>query len=115
MQNLGTKLNYLTIFLTQQCTLIDNASESPATVNIKTTKTLSSISVTRAEIANIITNYDANKGHRHDMISVQMQKLCGDSLFSALEHSFKSCLESETFPSEWKKANVFPVHKKKKE
>ena len=30
----------------------------------------------------------------------------------ALEFIFKSCLESGTFPSEWKKANVVPVHKK---
>ena len=41
-----------------------------------------------------------------------MLKLCGDSVLPSLELSFKSYLESGTFLSEWKKANVVPVHKK---
>ena len=40
-----------------------------------------------------------------------MLKLCGDSVLSPLELIFKSCLESGTFPSEWKKANILPVNK----
>ena len=46
------------------------------------------------------------------MISIRMLKLCGDSVLPPLEFIFKSCLESGTFPSEQKKANVVPVHKK---
>ena len=46
------------------------------------------------------------------MISLRMLKLCGDSVLPPLELVSKSCIESGTFPSEWKKANVVPVHKK---
>ena len=40
-----------------------------------------------------------------------MLKLCGDSVLTPLELIFKSCLESATFPSKWKKANILPVNK----
>ena len=35
-----------------------------------------------------------------------------DFICKPIEITFKSCLESEIFPLEWKKANVAPVHKK---
>ena len=73
------------------------------TFNIKTTKTLSSISVTRANFIKIIKKFDPNKAHRHDIISGQMLKLCVDSVLPLLELISKSCLESGTFPSEWRK------------
>ena len=41
-----------------------------------------------------------------------MLKLWGDSVLPSLELIFKSCLESVRFPSEYEKANLFPVHKK---
>ena len=46
------------------------------------------------------------------MINIRILKLCGDSVLPPIELVFKSCLESDTFSSEWKKANVVPVHKK---
>ena len=46
------------------------------------------------------------------MISTQMLKLYGDSALPPLELIFTSCLESGTFPSELKKTNLVPVHKK---
>ena len=45
------KVELLNNYLAKQCTVIN--SGIPTTVNIKITKTLSSISVTRADIANI--------------------------------------------------------------
>ena len=41
-----------------------------------------------------------------------MLKLCGESIYKALNLIFKSCLKTGQFPSEWKKANVAPVFKK---
>ena len=46
------------------------------------------------------------------MIIIKMLKLCGDSVLPLLEPIFKSCLESGTLPSEWKKANALPAYKK---
>ena len=51
-------------------------------------------------------------GHGHDMISIRMIKLCGDSIYKPLEMTFKSCLNQGIIPAEWKKANIVPVHKK---
>ena len=41
-----------------------------------------------------------------------MLKVCGNSILEPLELILKSCLESATFPSKWRKAYVVPVHKK---
>ena len=112
ISNFRDKVEVFNNFLSQQCTLIDSAIEIPARLNIKTIKTLSSIPITRADIAKIIKSLDPDKAHGHDMISIWMLKLCGDSTLPPLEFNFKSCLESGTFPSVWKKANVVPVHKK---
>ena len=52
-----------------------------------------------------------NKAHGHDMISIQMPNLYGDSVLPPSELLFKSCLDSRMFPSEWKKTHVILVHK----
>ena len=41
-----------------------------------------------------------------------MIKICDASICKPLELTFRSCLENEKFPTEWKKANVVPAHKK---
>ena len=41
-----------------------------------------------------------------------MIKICGKSLCKPLEMIFKSCIKKVEYPSEWKKANVVPAHKK---
>ena len=46
------------------------------------------------------------------MISIRTLNLCGDPVLLPLELIVKSCLESRTFSSEWKKENVVPVQKK---
>ena len=46
------------------------------------------------------------------MISIWMIKICDASICKPSELIFRSCLENGKFPTEWKKANVVPVHKK---
>ena len=41
-----------------------------------------------------------------------MPKLCGDSICQPPEVIFKTVLRNATFPLEWKKANVVPIHAK---
>ena len=41
-----------------------------------------------------------------------MIKICGNALCKPLEMTFKSCIKKGEFPSEWKKPNVVPLHKK---
>ena len=78
--------------------MIDNANEIPTTLNTKATITASSIPATRANIAKVIKNLHQNKAHMHDLISIQMLKLCGDSVLPPLKLILKSCLESGIFP-----------------
>ena len=46
------------------------------------------------------------------MIIIWMIKICDASIYKPLELIFRSCLENGKFPTEWKKANVVPAHKK---
>ena len=46
------------------------------------------------------------------MISIRILKLCGKSICKPLDLIFKSYIKQGKFPTEWKKANVVPVHKK---
>ena len=41
-----------------------------------------------------------------------MSKACGPSIYKPLEMIFNQCLETGVLPSEWKKGNIVPIHKK---
>ena len=77
----------------------------------KTSESLTTINFSNNDILKIIRNLDLNKAHGHDMISIRMVKIYDDSICKPLKLIFQSCLESGKFPSEWKKANVVPIHK----
>ena len=42
-----------------------------------------------------------------------MLKICGGSICVPLEMTFKQALRTGLFPSEWKKWNIVPIHKKR--
>ena len=50
--------------------------------------------------------------HGHDKISIRMLQLCSNSICNPLELVFQQAMESDSSPSEWKKGNVVPIHKK---
>ena len=60
------------------------------------------------DIAKIIRGLGPSKAHSHDMISISMLKICGESISKPLKIIFKSCTKKGQFPNEWKKANVVP-------
>ena len=96
----------------KQCSPLINNSKIPSECSRKSNESLSSINFEINDIEKIITNLDPNKSHGHDMLSIRMLKLCGESIYKPLNLIFKSCLETGQFPSDWKKANVVPVFKK---
>ena len=104
------RLNYSIAFLI--CSLINNSSELPSLLFKRAENLISSIDFGSDDIAKIIHNLDPNKAHGHDMISIRMLKICGNPTYKPLQLIFRSCIENGKFPSEWKKANVVPVHKK---
>ena len=60
----------------------------------------------------IIQVFSHNKAHGHDIISIRMLKICGDTICKPLEMIFSQALTSSLFPSEWTKGNIVPIHKK---
>ena len=82
-------------------------------MKIETRKRLSSLEFCIADIFKIIRSLDQNKAHSHDEISVRMKKLCASSISKSLHLIFRNFLENELFLKEWKKAKIFPVHKKR--
>lgn len=63
-------------------------------------------------VHNIINNMKS-KSVGIDGISLRMLKLCCPVILPYLTHLINICLESETFPSEWKHAIVLPLPKTK--
>ena len=57
-------------------------------------------------------NLAPDKAHGHDMINIRMLSLCGKSICKLLDLIFQLCMKQRKFPTEWKKENFVPVHKK---
>ena len=61
----------------------------PSVLSKKTHKLLSTIYFTSGDNVKIIKNFDPNKAHGHDMISIRMIKICDASICKPLELIFK--------------------------
>ena len=105
-------MNLFNNFFARQCTPISSDNIVPLSINFVTRERLSSLEFRFDDIAKIIRSLDQNKAHGHDEISIRMIKLCASSISKPLHLIFRNCLETESFPKEWKKANIIPVHKK---
>ena len=92
------KAEIFNTFFMKQCSLINTFSDLPITLTKKTL--LSHFQQFSDDILKIIKNFDPNKAHGHDMISIRKVKLCDASLCKPVQVIFK--------------ANVVPAHKKRK-
>ena len=107
------KAELFNCFFSKQCSLLANHSELPTSLSFRTDKRLSSVTFSAEDIGKIIQGLDHNKAHGHDNISIRMLKICGDTICKSLEMIYNQALTSGSFPSEWKKGNIVPIHKKK--
>ena len=73
---------------------------------------LSNMNINRDKVFRLITSLDTNKAHGCDGISAAMIKICDQSVVEPFCSIFERCLETGVYPTQWKKANVIPVHKK---
>ena len=73
----------------KQCTPLINNSKIPSECPRKSNESLSSITFEINDIEKIIKNLDANKSHGHDMRSIRMLKLCGESIYKPLNLIFQ--------------------------
>ena len=112
MTDFKEKTELFNSIFAKQCSLIKNSSKLPSHLHYLTDNRLSSVRFSQDDIAKITQNLDPNKAHGHDNITIHMLKICGSSIYKPLEMIFKQCIETGFFPSEWKKANIVPIHKK---
>ena len=110
--NFSNKADIFNNFFALQCKTIDNSSVTPNHANFTNDKRLSNLNFDINDITNIIHKLNPNKAHGHDGISIRMVQVSCDSIAKPLFLIFKHCFETSTFPMEWKKGNIVPVHKK---
>ena len=99
-------------FFCQQCQPISNDSIVTLTPTCYTNKRLNDIIFNYYKILKIIQSLDTNKAHGRDDTSVRMLKLNCPFIIKPLHIILCNCLKLRTFPDDWKKGNVVPVHKK---
>ena len=99
-------------FFAKQCSLMTNNSKLPSYLHYLTDNRLSFVKFSQDDVAKIVQNLNPNKAHGRDNISICMLKICGSSIYKLLQIIFKQCIETGVFPSEQKKANIVPIHKK---
>ena len=102
--NFREKAELFNSFFANQCSLITNTSVLPTNCESLTDKSLSNISFTDNDIGKIIKSLDPNKAHGHDMMSIPMLKICGDSIYKPLHLIFSASLDQGTFRLCWKKS-----------
>ena len=100
-------------YFSKQCTALDSNSSIPANISFETEEILSTFEICYGDIVKIIRSLDPNKAHGHDEISPRLIKIWASSISKSLVILFRNCLESESFPKEWKKAIMVSVHKKR--
>ena len=93
-------------FFAKQCSLKSNDIEVPLNLYYTTEKLLDTLNFSNNDIEMIIQHLNPNK------ISVCMINICGKSICKPLQLIFNHCIDTGSFPLEWEKANIIPVHKK---
>ena len=78
----------------------------------KTNTRINSFRFTNKDILSIIKSLDSRKSHGCDNISIEMIKICSESVTIPLKIIFEESLKKGIFPEIWKKANFVPIHKK---
>ena len=112
ISNSKEKANHFHTFFASQCTSVSTDSALPNTTNSVSNVSLSSIQFEDQDILKIIWSLNYNKAHGYDDISIRLLKICNSSIVRPLSIIFKNCLQTGTFPNNWKKSNVVPIHKK---
>ena len=78
-------------FFVNQCFLLSNNSVLPTNLPQLTSKCLDLIHFSSSDFAKIISHLDPNRAHGHDMLSIRMIKLCGNSICKPLSIIFNDC------------------------
>ena len=110
--NCKEKATIFNDFFAQQCTPFVTESILPHFKSLTPCR-LSFINISENDIKPLLKSLSCSKAHGPDDISARMIHLCGDKSITPLQIIFQSIVNTGSFPSQWKQANVTPVHKKK--
>ena len=111
VNNFQMKANIFNDHFVEQCSLIINESTLPTFVS-RCNSSLSDIEITGENILSIIRSLDPKKAHGCDDLLINMIKICDTEIVKPLYLIYMKCLETGRFPSNWKKANALPIHRK---
>ena len=112
VSDIKKKCDLFNSYFAEQCTPLVNNRKLPSVLTVLTESLLDSFHFSANQIGYIIGKLNPNKAYGHEMISIHMLKLYGNSIRKLLEIIFENCLKEGIFRDEWKKANVAPAHKK---
>ena len=98
-------------YFSSQCTPFQINSFLPPFKKLTNNK-IENFTITDNEIKLLLQNINTSKATGPDNISAKMLKMCSDPLVAPIKIIFLNILKTGIFPSQWKKANVTPVHKK---
>ena len=107
------RANIFNNFFASICTFIDIICLP--SFSYTTGSRIKSFQVTENDILAIIKSLDPNKAHGCNNIAIKMIKICSQSLILPLKIIFEHSLKKGKCPKIWKKANVIPVHKKRRQ
>ena len=102
ISNFKEKANHFNAFFVSQCTPVSSNSTLPLVATSLTNASLSSVSFNDQDILKIIHFLNINKAHGYDDISIRLLKICDSSIVKPLSMIFKNCLQSGSFPNNWK-------------
>ena len=98
---------------TEQCKLDPTQNDPLLDFTLLTDNKIETITLTSAEIFNILKNLNVSKAIGPDKISNQILKDCAISLSEPLARLFNLSLAQGVFSSCWEKANVIAIKKKR--
>ena len=108
ISNFKEKSEFFNEHFSKQFSLIQNSSTIPSVFTPLTHKSFLPFQFTAKDIKSITNKLALNKACGHDMVSICMIKLYGDSIYKQLEMIFNSCLNQQNGI----KANTVPVYKR---
>ena len=79
--------------------------------NMSSSHVISDLICTEDDVAKVLAELETNKSHGPDNIPPRILKVCAKELAPSLAKLFNISLSSGNLPSEWKVANVVPIHK----
>ena len=84
----------------------------PADIQYLSNNRLSFVTFSQDDIVKIIQNVDSDKAHGRENVNSCMLKTCGSTILKPLAITFKQCVVTGVFRSEWQKGHIVPIYKK---